>query len=997
MSNNGYINNLSTLDFQLEKPDYSSVYIVDRQNEYISRNESPYIPYIIVALDKAKEFDVDAVYFRFFDDGRPPLAQIYIYDNILRNRTQEDYNTIHRAVWSGCEIPLYMIVNQREIKVFDSRKPVDIIKDKIITSPIDIIDLDIQNDALKKYHAQLFNNGAFWETDAAKNHFLHSTGVAERLLNSLRGVRYEFKRLIGKKQSELSDRLLIMCILIKYLEENGIDSETGNNLAQDYFYKKTGFRSLTEILRNNKLTDLLKSLSEHFNGGIFSMTDKMNPYKIVYDEIIKLKQNKLAVFFEAGSSGNLFGWTEYSFEHIPIELISNLYEEFLPREKNQKGKDKDTPKNGAVYTPSFLVNLLIDECLPLNFQDTNENIKLIDPACGSGIFLVIAFKRLVQRWRIKNRHNGKLADPKPEILKQILKNNIFGIDTHFNSVQLTIFSLQLALCSMLKPRQIWTKRGLFNDLEKDGNIIEKDYFDYLSEELFKKDFDLVIGNPPFKELPEKDFAIYKKKLSKFEKCENINLQIPNYQEALLFLSTSFLLLKKETGKLCLIMKSGPFLYSGDEDNNQNINFIFRNALFKQYNVTQIIDFTLLKKLFRSNVETAAVFIDNSPANDTPITHIVIRESISVVEKAYFELSHYDFHEIPSSVAASTPYAWRCNLLGGAQVYHLVNRLKKFQKMKDYLEEKRREGWDYGQGYIVGNKKYKDKSKIISGKFTILDRFFKDNGIEKIEIQNETHFKDIPANSALIFSPPHFMIKKSIGKKCIPMDLRDDYLTFRNEILGIHCPFKCRNEMLNLAKQLKTNNNFLRFYIVATSARAGIVRSLYSSDLIDLLNLPLFIDKTFKPNIAEKIIIDDVLNYYIEEFGKGKNASIHKKTAGIEKHIKPFSKVYCDSLNKIYAKEKKKYYFTKLIEGDSFFACEYTFGTDNNFTHELYKKNINDLLYSWNPSHTVKFSRVMKFYGNNVIRIVKPKKLMFWLQSIALRDFDDTLEDAINRK
>jgi hypothetical protein len=950
-------------------------------------------------LDKAKSFNADAVYFRFFDDGRPPLAQFYIYDNILNKRTDEDYAKIHRDIWSSCEIPVYMIIDKTEIKVFDSRKPVDIVGDKIETRPMDIIALTVQNDVLKKYRAQLFNNGAFWETAIANNHLLNNTGAAERLVKGLREVRHRFKQIIGE-QSELSDRLLIMCILIKYLEENGTDSETKQNLAHEFFYNNTGFKTLTEILYNNKLSYLLKALSAHFNGGIFSMTDKKNPDKDIHADIAKLNQRNLAVFFDAGSSENLFGWHEYSFEHIPVELISNLYEEFLPKEKNKKGKETDTPENGAVYTPSFLVKFLIDECLPLNFKDTNENIKLIDPACGSGIFLVTAYKRLVQRWRIGHISNGELINPESETLKQILRDNIFGIDIHYNSVHLTVFSLQLALCSMLKPRQIWTKPGLFNNLEEDGNIIEKDFFDYLAEDSFKRDFDLVIGNPPFKEILKKDFAIYKKKLTKFEKKENINLQIPFYQEALLFLSTSFLLLKKETGKLCLIMKSQPFLYSGDEDNNQNINIVFRDILFKQYNVTQIIDFTLLKNsLFRANVETAAVFIENKLAENDSITHIVVRESNSVAEKSHFELSHYDFHEIPSSIAASTPYAWKCNLLGGAQVYYLVNRLKKFQKLKDYLEVKKTEGWDYGQGYKVGNKSKKDIDNLIFGRNTIIDKFFTEKCIGQIEIQIETRFESIPANSKNIFSPPHLMIKKTIGKNRIPMELRDDYLTFRNEILGIHCPPQYQNELLSLAEQLKKNNDVLRFFIAATSGRSGINRSMYTADLGDLLNLPLFMEEPFNLTQSEQIIVDDVLKYYIEEFGKGKNAAIHKKTADKKEHIIPFSKVYCDFLNKIYAKEKERYYFSKLTEGNSFFACEYTFGNGDNYATEWSDENLDDLLYSWNPSHSVKYTKVMRIYSDNgnILRLVKPKKLLYWLQSTALRDFGDTIEDSLNRK
>ncbi|MDR1895414.1 MAG: N-6 DNA methylase [Prevotellaceae bacterium] len=995
-----YIKNLQQLDFQLENQDNSSVYLVSNLEEYIAQGNVS--PYVIIALDKAKTFDADAVYFRFFDDGRPPLAQIYLYDGILNKRTDEDYIKIHRDVWSGCEIPIYMIIDQTEIKVFDSRKPVDIIDNKAEVTPLDTIDLIGQNEILKKYRAQLFNNGAFWETDIANKHFLNTTAAAERLVKGLREVRHQFKRLIGEP-SELADRLLIMCILIKYLEENGTDPKTKQNLAYEFFYNNTGYNTLTEILYNNKLSDLLKALSAHFNGGIFLMNNPKDKDKNKdgYAEIESINQRALAVFFDAGSTENLFGWHEYSFEHIPIELISNLYEEFLPKEKKKKRKkkkDTNTPENGAVYTPSFLVNLLIDECLPLNFKDTDENIKLIDPACGSGIFLVTAYKRLVQRWRIGHRNNGNLANPEPEKLKQILKDNIFGTDIHYNSVHLTIFSLQLALCSMLNPRQIWTKKGLFNNLEEDGNIIEKDFFDYLAESNFARDFDLVIGNPPFKELSKNKFTSYRKKLVKFEE-ENINLQIPFYQEALLFLTTSFLLLKKETGRLCLIMKSGPFLYSGDKDNNQNINLVFRSALFKQYNVTQIIDFTLLKKLFKANVETAAVFIENKPAENDFITHIVVRESRSVAEKSYFELSHYDFHEIPSTVAASIPYVWKCNLLGGAQVYHLADRLKKFQRLKDYLDSRKAEGWDYGQGYKVGDNSKKDIDNLIFGRNTIICKLFTDEGIKGIETQNETDFESIPSNSKTIFSPPHLMIKKTIGKNFIPMELRDDYLTFRNEILGIHCPPEKREQLQRIEQQIKNNNQVLRFLIATTSARSGVVRSMFSSDLGDLLNLPLFMDKSFSPSISEQIIIEDVLNYYIEEFSKGKNAAIHRKNAEIEKHIQPFSKLYCDSLNKVYAKDRKRYYFSKLTEGNSFFACEYTFGDGNNYTYEWSDENLENLLYSWNPSRSARYSKIMRIYSDNgnIIRLVKPKKLLYWLQSTALRDFGDTLNDALNRK
>ena len=88
-----------------------------------------------------------------------------------------------------------------------------------------------------------------------------------------------------------------------------------------------------------------------------------------------------------GSSGDL-----YSFDVVPLEFISSIYEEFV------------TAK-GAHYTPGYLVDFMLDEVLPWGGEQWD--LKILDPACGSGIFLVKAYQRLIQRW--KNAH----PDQKP--------------------------------------------------------------------------------------------------------------------------------------------------------------------------------------------------------------------------------------------------------------------------------------------------------------------------------------------------------------------------------------------------------------------------------------------------------------------------------------------------------------------------------------------------------------------------------------------------------
>ena len=251
---------------------------------------------------------------------------------------------------------------------------------------------------------------------------------------------------------------------------------------------------------------------------------------------------------------------EYSFKHIPIELISNFYEEFIP---------KDKENSGTVYTPSHLVNLLIDECLPLSNKDEDlqYNVKLADVSCGSGIFITTAFKRLVQRWRVKNRNEktGKLATPTLKIVKKILAENIFGVDLHPTSVKLTKFSLQLALCQLVPNKELWTwnEDKVFKDLQN-INIYNKDFFDFLMKTIsFHNSLDLIIGNPPFQSLKEdkkiKEYSTITKKLK-----ENINFEfsvkIPDNQLALMFLEASSLLLKNK-GELCFIQKSTSLLYN----------------------------------------------------------------------------------------------------------------------------------------------------------------------------------------------------------------------------------------------------------------------------------------------------------------------------------------------------------------------------------------------------------------------------------------------------
>ena len=152
-------------------------------------------------------------------------------------------------------------------------------------------------------------------------------------------------------------------------------------------------------------------------------------------------------------------WKLYSFKDLPVELISHIYQQFV--------SDTDT----SVYTPPFLVRLMLDEAMTWErldrLQERGEVI--LDPACGSGVFLVEAYKRLVLHWRSRNAWKR----PGKRVVKQLL-NRLRGIDLDEGAVELAAFSLCLALCDALEPRTIRASVRLFPPLA--GRTIHRGCF-----------------------------------------------------------------------------------------------------------------------------------------------------------------------------------------------------------------------------------------------------------------------------------------------------------------------------------------------------------------------------------------------------------------------------------------------------------------------------------------------------------------------------------------
>lgn len=972
-------------------------FVVDRDDEDD--------PDIYLALESAKDFGAKAVYFRFYNDDRPPKPQIYIYDQselVLAHITGSE---IHHKLWNAGIVQFCFIFNESQTLVYNcAKKPQwDESGETFITAPHDIIELlsEVQG-KLDSYNIRQFDSGLFWDSKVGKD-FHYEEGAYEQLLSQLKNVKANIVSRFGKDNAGLAKKVLMILILIKYLEERK-DEEGNGALNPHEFYKAYNSQNptLEGILEHAEtFASVLKELSsaEHFNGQIFNLSD---------EEYIVLKTKiDLTVFqyfvrgdvsiFSKGNQGigQMSFWRLYQFNYLPIELISHIYEDFLSDENGQK-------KKGVVYTPPYLVQFLIDRCMPLRCG--RQNFKIIDPACGSGIFLVGAFKRMIQWWRARNGWK-KPQKENIEELQQILHSNIYGCDLEDEAVTLSYFSLGLALLDALSPKEIW--RNVHFDNLIGTNLFQGDFFKTLKENLLTSDFQLVIGNPPF----NSELTNWAANINKAEQLNLERPDLPDNQIALLFLEQSLALLS-EGGSCCLILPSGPTLYNTNTHN-------FRKYIFDKCYVKSIYDFTSLRaKLFIGSSSSAkpaviSLIAEKNNFENKITSHYIFRRTKASSEKIDFEIDHYDIHRVSHKVATSNTSVWQANFMGGGRLHQLLQKVGRERTLGQYLDEMvEKNGWEVAEGWIESptatplqriqtlrakirtknedeellKLEEKHRAEWITGRNFVETDSFTESGIKSIKVCNAKYFYRTSKTNKKVFEPPHLLIKEQSGVSSIPIEFRDDYLTFRNEIIGIHAPDSDKEILRKIEKRYKNNASYsallwlLSGRIITT--REGVVLKN------DILSLP-FPEKDLRFDSIEKLLLSDISKYYSEFRKTGERSTV---LSGIDTTmLETFGKYYCNVLNSVYENFRP----LKPIIGQEFIAYPFVLGERPEIEIPSSIAEIETKLKSiidTRLTHNLWVKKIVKVYQKNVIFLYKPNQKRYWLPSIAIRDADETFVD-----
>lgn len=907
-------------------------------------------PEEVAIMEKALFYKAQAVFFEAPHDGKPPIAQAFIYRS--EGPTQDsDFAHLHQRLWSWGGVPLVYRVTSGMVQLFRCAHRPDFEKDgQIICKPFKTLKLsaEVANDPW--WDADRLRNGTLWDDPQVCKKLLSSNLAAQKtLINAVKRLYDDLNKKVILPKA-LRRKLLILSVLIAYLEERDVFEE-------GYFgrFKKGADKFFQVLADGPSLVALLAHLEDRFNGHVFVLSDEERETLTTSKQLPGFKK---LIEAREESGGQLNLWNLYSFADLPVELISHIYQLFV--------QDSSV----AVYTPQFLVRLMLGEVLSwerLDRLDQNNEV-ILDGACGSGIFLVEAFKRLVLHWRYRN----DWKQPDTKTLKKLLTSRIRGVDLEPGAVELASFSLCLAVCDALQPMAIRASVKLFPEL-KEKFIHTGCFFETREQGKVKDKVGVIVGNPPFASKLTTDGA--KRAYDRYQKDQG---DLPDKQVAYLFLHESMEMLAP--GGILSMLQQYNFLY-----NQQSLGF--RRKFIERWDVREILDFISVRGLFQKGSADTKVIAVVAEAQSAPpkrqILHATFRRSGRADAEQGFDIDYYDMHWLPRELATSNDGVWRSDLLGGGRLLGLADRTRKLRSLKELILQSK---WENGEGWIVGNTNDPRPAEHVIGKKYIRAENLNDTEVDQSKFSIVTTKTLQRPRRSEIYTPPLLLIHKH-------EDLgfgtwSKSFLTYPHTIFGISAAGSNADELKKAAEWLVTQKRQLQALLAlrGTSSLASKATAVLSDDILEL---PFPEEWDLRMSRHEEILVADIVDYYRDLVRLGEDSAAMKESG--ESGLSAFNEIFTARINGVYTKNKLQALPAQVWPG---VICQpYIFGKGKlewNGADEL--KGKVDALLREKRGGGLNITRIARLYDGACIYLLKPDRLRYWLRSVALRDADETLAD-----
>lgn len=797
---------------------------------------------------KSKDFSIDSVFF-LKDNPAIIFGACYSTDQMEAERA-------YISVWNLARPQYFFFEINGELRVYDFSVQMKICKgEKIIPEPIAIV--KTANDIFQKL--QNLSRNKIEAGIATLNEESKKYKADDTLINDIKKIRTELMNMgLNNEKVKYAHSIIGRSIFIRYLEDRGI-------LTEEYFdslaSQKTEWKEILEqsldncfimdsesnvnyikCLRNKEFTyALFKKLSQDFNGDMFPIDEKEESV-VLPEHLIKISDFLQGKFDE---QLRLFFWA-YKFDIIPMELISNLYEEFYYKQSG--GKD-----TGTHYTPLSLVELMVKQTFTIELLEKSPVV--LDPCCGSGVFLVEAFKRIVRFHMIKNE--GRLLEY--EQLKNILKNQIRGIERNEEALRVAAFSLYVAFLDFQDPPSIieqMKKNKYLPNLKCDESkplslniLLCADAFtDEANLFVEKNSANIIIGNPPWEKADN----------CALEWCESKKLPIGDKESSQAFIWRAIEWVEQK-GIISLLLPIGIFSKTGYQQSRG-----FREKWLSQNTLVQIINFAHSRNIFFKNAIApfaAVLFRAEEPAEGNYVSYWSVKMNSENIKHQYIILGKSDMHYIRQSEFREYAYAWKTLWWGRLSDLDLIKKLKTNPPLSKCTQDGK---IVIRQGFTLGKGETKSVEKVSSLKRLSLKNLAAYGNIDKFltaVIPTEMHRN---FSSFDIFEGSRIIVKRGISN--IGETRGEIVARFENKpfsfTTSIHC-IKIENVSDSLMKSISAIllSSVAKYYFFLTCSGWGMWHDEIHLDELEKFPIPSLSGKEDNKYVERLALLMDEIKEY----------------------------------------------------------------------------------------------------------------------------------------
>ena len=447
------------------------------------------------------------------------------------------------------------------------------------------------------------------------------------------------------------------------------------------------------------LVSTFEWLDQVFNGNLLELSSKeyerlMRTLGDAGHKVCGILANVMLGSYDGQLS---LDWGGLRFQHIPVDVLSQVYEHFAHRYMPTEAK-----KTSIHYTPRAIAELLVDGVFSATAPEKRHEVSVLDPAVGAGVFLVLSFRRLVAETWIRTG-----SRPKRGTIRAILTKQLCGLDINPISIKVAALSLYLAALELDPEPQPLSDLRFERLFDKTLRCVDQKHLEEakdaelgsLSMQLSSMGpYDIVLANPPWTRLPgrlKKDLDrtayVTDEKISQSAKS-----LVPNQWPDLAFMWRSTQWCKP--GGVIGLLVHARLLFSSETAEA-------RRHWFSMTRATGILNGMHVRqepKLWPSNSQPFCALVSiNLPPKPTDSFYLLTpRRDPALSRRREIRLDPKAAIPVPMELAVHDPYVFKALSRGSALDLELIGRIRRTPRipMKEYLDKLHLGLW---QGFIPG--------------------------------------------------------------------------------------------------------------------------------------------------------------------------------------------------------------------------------------------------------------------------------------------------------